>query len=406
MKILKRKTLKSTNGITLIALVITIIVLLILAGISIGMLAGDNSILQRAAEAKEKTDEAQEKESIELAIMSTQIKNKNKDLTQTNIQDEMNNQFGDGKAIVMNNEDGTFTITLIDSKKDYNIISDRVVRGINWNESMLNTVAPDEQTLEGVIGIGTDGKPVNMDLWAYTLLDDNTYALNYETALAENENYSASSGYKGAFENGKIIGTIPVYISEDGGKNYYKVTSLENTFRKCTELEDMPIIPFTIKRMVNTFCDCNNLTNVKSLPYGVTNLSGLFARTSIAESPEIPKTVTNMTSTFTSSSLEKSPEIPNSVLILNNTFATCKNLVFSPTSISENVNDMFHTFYYCYKLEGKIEINANPEEYRGCFENCSIDAEKKLLIYGESNMLETLYNTKSNNSKIELYSKD
>ena len=50
---------KSSRGITLIALVITIIVLLILAGISITMLAGDNSILQKAGEAKEKTEEAQ-----------------------------------------------------------------------------------------------------------------------------------------------------------------------------------------------------------------------------------------------------------------------------------------------------------------------------------------------------------
>ena len=43
---------KSQNGITLIALVVTIIVLLILAGISINMLTGQNGILNRASEAK------------------------------------------------------------------------------------------------------------------------------------------------------------------------------------------------------------------------------------------------------------------------------------------------------------------------------------------------------------------
>ena len=43
---------KHTSGITLIALVVTIIVLLILAGISIAMLSGNNGILQRATEAK------------------------------------------------------------------------------------------------------------------------------------------------------------------------------------------------------------------------------------------------------------------------------------------------------------------------------------------------------------------
>jgi len=57
-----RETLKRNKGITLIALVVTIIVLLILAGISIAMLTGQNGILNRAAEAKEKTEAAQKVE--------------------------------------------------------------------------------------------------------------------------------------------------------------------------------------------------------------------------------------------------------------------------------------------------------------------------------------------------------
>ena len=44
------------SGITLIALVITVIVLLILAGISISMLSGENGILQRATDAKTETE--------------------------------------------------------------------------------------------------------------------------------------------------------------------------------------------------------------------------------------------------------------------------------------------------------------------------------------------------------------
>ena len=45
-----KKFFKQKKGITLIALVITIIVLLILAGISISMLAGDNGILKKATQ--------------------------------------------------------------------------------------------------------------------------------------------------------------------------------------------------------------------------------------------------------------------------------------------------------------------------------------------------------------------
>ena len=62
-----RNNKKMAEGITLIALVVTIIVLLILAGISIQMLTGDNGILTRAGEAKDVTEQGQEKEIITLA---------------------------------------------------------------------------------------------------------------------------------------------------------------------------------------------------------------------------------------------------------------------------------------------------------------------------------------------------
>ena len=68
---LEKKNNKSNKneGITLIALVVTIIVLLILAGISIQMLTGDNGILNRAAEAKENTEQSQLEEQRRLASM-------------------------------------------------------------------------------------------------------------------------------------------------------------------------------------------------------------------------------------------------------------------------------------------------------------------------------------------------
>ena len=56
--------INKNKGITLIALVVTIIVLLILAGISITMLTGQNGILKRAVEAKDITSEAQLAEDI------------------------------------------------------------------------------------------------------------------------------------------------------------------------------------------------------------------------------------------------------------------------------------------------------------------------------------------------------
>ena len=54
--------MKQNKGVTLIALVITIVVLLILAGTTIAMLTGDNGIIARAAKAKEETDKAASEE--------------------------------------------------------------------------------------------------------------------------------------------------------------------------------------------------------------------------------------------------------------------------------------------------------------------------------------------------------
>ena len=63
--------LKERNGITLIALVITIIVLLILAGVVIATLTGDNGILGKAKTAKTTNDEEKAKEQIKIAVMGS-----------------------------------------------------------------------------------------------------------------------------------------------------------------------------------------------------------------------------------------------------------------------------------------------------------------------------------------------
>ena len=59
---------KEAKGITLIALVITIIVLLILAGVTIATLTGDNGILGKANDAKTQTEQAKEDENLKIAI--------------------------------------------------------------------------------------------------------------------------------------------------------------------------------------------------------------------------------------------------------------------------------------------------------------------------------------------------
>ena len=67
---MKRIKYNNENAITLIALVITIIVLLILAGVAISMLSGENGILKQAASAKTETERVSAEEEIKLAYLA------------------------------------------------------------------------------------------------------------------------------------------------------------------------------------------------------------------------------------------------------------------------------------------------------------------------------------------------
>ena len=104
---------RETRGITLIALVVTIIVLLILAGISISMLTGQNGILNRAAEAKKKeTENVQTEEQIKLVVI-TALTDGNGTLTIENLKKEMENNG----IKIENIED--FPITINIGEKSY-----------------------------------------------------------------------------------------------------------------------------------------------------------------------------------------------------------------------------------------------------------------------------------------------
>ena len=62
------KNLRNEKGSTLVALVVTIIVLLILAGVSLSLVAGGNGIINKAATAQDRTIEGSAKEQVELRL--------------------------------------------------------------------------------------------------------------------------------------------------------------------------------------------------------------------------------------------------------------------------------------------------------------------------------------------------
>ena len=120
----EREFLRKNNnyGITLIALVITVIVLLILAGISISMLSGDNSILSRATQARTKTGNAQDEETISLAYLAAVTGNytNGEDISAT-LTSELEKTYGSGKVTVTKNETNNSYEVAITGKGTYTI---------------------------------------------------------------------------------------------------------------------------------------------------------------------------------------------------------------------------------------------------------------------------------------------
>ena len=115
---------KSSKGVTLIALVITIIVLLILAGVSIAMLTGDNGILTQAKEAKEANIAGTEKEQIQLAMQSLKMKKQADNVSTQVTPAELQKQLEDDGAKNVTVEaggNGSLVVKYADSKNQYTV---------------------------------------------------------------------------------------------------------------------------------------------------------------------------------------------------------------------------------------------------------------------------------------------
>lgn len=125
-----KKISKNEKGITLIALVVTIVVMLILATVSIAMLLGRDSLVENAGIAKENTEKAELKEQIQIAIVNAMAKDAQGELTTSNLKTELENQgftvtsinetnyleqegifvdFSDGKQFAISNEGAKVT---------------------------------------------------------------------------------------------------------------------------------------------------------------------------------------------------------------------------------------------------------------------------------------------------------
>lgn len=390
MKKLKEELKYGKKGITLISLVVTIIVLLILAGVSIATLTGDNGILTRTQEAKNKTEEVALEEKIKLLATETilnQYTGESEYETAQELQDKLNNQ-GENVLVIQWDK---YIIFDLNENKEYRVMSDGNVEyyGQSTMGNILkNTTEANPEQSEsrnnGYIGVGTDGNTVNLDLWKYTIDNDVTnqkgYTLNNniedmkQTSILD---MSGSCGYI-AGENekniidGKIKGCVPAYIKSSLSESWVAVTSMFATFYNIKTLTNPPEIPNTVISLRETFLFCDNLISMPEIPSDVTNMGSTFnSCNKLVNVTKIPNKVTNMTCAFMlCSSLENFGSIPDSVTSLQATFYDCKNLK-EIENIGKKVENMYMTFTGCTKLETVPEIPSSVTDMRQTFQGCS-----------------------------------
>lgn len=140
------KKLTKQSGITLIALVLTIIILLILATVSIQVLTGDNGLLQKAQTAKEENEDAKELELIKLAVSAAQLAGQGS-ITTDNLNGELRENFSDNSINVDEKSGGWF----FKKNKEYTIFDDGKIQ-----EGNLLLLLPKEyQQVEYIESSGT-----------------------------------------------------------------------------------------------------------------------------------------------------------------------------------------------------------------------------------------------------------
>ena len=197
------KVFKQKKGITLIALVITIIVLLILAGISISMLSGDNSILRRATTAKENTEKTQIEERIKLAYHAA-LTGGQGSYTKDSLEKELTKEFGDEFEEVDDSNDKNWILkaggqsVTIPAGKVYNagkisakvyVYTDSNSNNITWN--VITITAEEGQTWKEWANDANNMDSVVM-LDSFSLKD---YINSTDTVDIEGETFRKLNGF-------------------------------------------------------------------------------------------------------------------------------------------------------------------------------------------------------------------
>ena len=271
---------ENNRGITLIALVITIIILLILAGVTLATLTGDNGIITKAKEAELSTELSKYKEELELYKV-------NKTSEDTDFIEETLTAGKTDLNYNTKNEEETGNIkTIITDISDKYFEKLEVIKG----KLLINT--QDRTEIRVAQSLGIEVNPYDIRdgvLWSSSgnllLMDENTGSLTIPdsvTSIGEGA-FSNLEGLKtiiipptvkrieqNAFKNNTTLENVIIQERDGEGVQYIG----DSAFRECKNLKNINL-PDTITYIgASAFRSDGNLDNIK-LPKNLKELYGL-----------------------------------------------------------------------------------------------------------------------------------
>ena len=276
-----KKIKENERGITLIALVITIIILLILAGVSIMMLTGENGIITRADEAKTKTEISNLKEQAEIIREGIVTGNRaeGKETTREEIIEGILEEMGgEAEGNLIKTEDGKNEIIV---KEDGEI--EVVEKGEGYTDAEYKEPAPESDFRWTTLEDGT------VRIYEYlgtetSLHIPDTIDGKVVTVLKSDRKTSSSSG--SSTEGGNIARKLKDVKIPD------TVTTIGYRAFERFEIETLKL-PKNLT-IIEDFAFADNKIKSIEIPEGVTFIGERAFMDNQATKIEIPSTVTTM----------------------------------------------------------------------------------------------------------------
>ena len=373
--------MKRSKGITLIALVVTIVVLLILTAVSISMLTGENGVVTQAQNSKEETEQSKCEELVTVAInglLADNLGDRSK-ITPQDIAEEVNRMENRTDIVA---EGNTFPTNILFTEEDRKVgvnieiaVTDPIGEGIYNEPGAEESIAPTSLFKYEIVNDGSTGSLKLSDLPEKTvrILEINPQYCNGIPGggyTEDGEKYE-DTNYDIIYNGEKISDTLVIPYQVDGKfidggieGELYKVVevdlSAEGILNKSYEFPNVEtvIYPNTVEKISGKGSGSGNFTLKKVvLPQNLKEIGGYaFNGCTKLTNITIPKSVTSIgNSAFSGCESLTSIEIPNGVTSIGSyAFYECRSL--TSLEIPNGVTSIgSHTFSSCTSLTS-IEI--------------------------------------------------